>query len=191
MANNTLFITADYLKRNSQIQNNVDADLLQPIIVLVQDKFIEPVVGSELYSKLILDIQTNSLSGNYKSLLEVYIQPTIVQYCIAEGIYQIHNQVTNKGVLNKNSEYSEKAENESVTRMGDQALQNGNFYSERLIRYLRANYTLFPELNPTNANLATIFPQNNAYFSGINTPPGPNLGFRYRDGYNNDRGYSF
>lgn len=194
MATQTLFITLDFLKRNSFIQNNVDDALLKPLIGLVQDKYITPVLGSELYNRLVTDIQSGAMSASsqYKTLLEDYVQATIVQYCIYEGLEQIASQTTNKGVQNKNSDFSSTADESRVNKLEDKALQNGNFYSERIIRYLRANHTLFPELNPTNANYDTIFPQVQGYFSGINIPPLSPADIRRRrlDGNNWDTNYN-
>lgn len=168
---NTLFISADYLKKNGPIQQNVDDDLLKPIIILAQAKYILATIGSQLYDKISTDIQTNSLSGNYQTLLENYIQPTLVQYCLYEGIFQIHNQITNKGVLNKSSENSVPSSDNNVIYLENKARTNGEYFSQRMINYLRANHTLFPELNPSNPDCSTIFPSSTQYFSGINIPP--------------------
>lgn len=195
MASSTLFISCDYLKRNSSISNNVDDSLLKPLIALSQDRYVEPILGSVLMAKIVSDIQANAYTAStvYRTLLETYVQPMIVQYVLVEGVYNIHNQIDNKGILNKHSEMSEKAEASAINRMSDQALQNGNFYGERLIKYLRANYTLFPELNPTNTDLSTIFPAVQAYFSGINISPigDPSLLRRNWDRDNNNNNYSY
>ena len=192
MASSTLFISLAYLKANSPIQSNVDDDLLKPLIILAQDKYVEPILGSTLYAKIIADVQSGTIAGNYKTLLETHIQPMVVQYTLAEGLTQIHSQITNKGVLNKHSDASAPADNKDVMYLERKALDNGNFYAERMIRFLRANYSMYPELNPSTSDASTIFPQQQAYFSGINVAPrDPNFTIANKNQGYHDTNYTF
>ena len=183
----SIFISIDYLKRNSSIQQNVDGDTIRPYIVLAMDKYILPNVGTALYNRLITDVQNNSLSGNYLTLMQTYIQPTLVWYVQYEGMENFASFISNKGVENKHSENSEVAPEERINKLEDKALKNGMYYSERLIRYLRQNDTLFPELLNQPSGCDTIFPVSTQFFSGIHIPNGR---FGYpRDfdfGFNND-----
>ena len=43
----TLLISADTLKRNTTISQSVDEDLIHPVILISQDRYILPVLGTD------------------------------------------------------------------------------------------------------------------------------------------------
>ena len=52
----TLFISTDRLKKDSALGGSVDDNLLLPYILMSQDRYILPYLGTDLYNKLILKI---------------------------------------------------------------------------------------------------------------------------------------
>ena len=76
----TLFISTGRLKKDTSLGESVSDDLLLPYILMAQDRYILPVLGTDLYNKLVSDIQGDSLTGNYLTLLQTYIQPALVQF---------------------------------------------------------------------------------------------------------------
>ena len=52
----TLLISADTLKRNTTISQSVDEDLIHPVILIAQDRYILPVLGTDLFEKLKTEI---------------------------------------------------------------------------------------------------------------------------------------
>lgn len=174
----SIFITLDYLKANTTIQENVDGATIRPFIVLAMDKYALDILGTTLYNRLIDDVQTNSLSGNYLTLMQVYIQPMLTYYVQYEGLEFFTSQITNKGIVNKNSDNSSTTDEDRIIRMENKLFQNGNYYAQRLIRYLKANRNLFPELTTPDSSCDTISPANTEYFSGIHIP-GRRCGFGY------------
>lgn len=164
------FITLEYLKANSPIQNHVDGDLIRPFIVLCMDKYIEPICGTALYQKLINDVQNNTLSGSYLTLMQVYLQPTLVHYVQFEAMEFFASQITNKGVQNKNSDNSSPADDERIIRMEQKSYNNGAYYAQRAIQYLKANTSSFPEVVSPGSSADTIRPTFTQYFNGIHIP---------------------
>ena len=47
-----LLISAETLKQNTTISQSVDDNLIHPVIMLAQDKYILPVLGTDLFEKL-------------------------------------------------------------------------------------------------------------------------------------------
>ena len=47
----TLFISTNRLKKDSSLGGSVDDDLLLPYILMSQDRYILPVLGTDLYNK--------------------------------------------------------------------------------------------------------------------------------------------
>ena len=58
----TLYISTDRLKKDSAIGGSVDDNILLPYILMAQDRYILPVIGTDLKNKLNSDIQGNTLS---------------------------------------------------------------------------------------------------------------------------------
>ena len=52
----TLLISADTLKQNTTISQSVSEDLIHPVILLSQDRYILPVLGTDLFEKLKTEI---------------------------------------------------------------------------------------------------------------------------------------
>ena len=181
----TFFISLAYLKANTPINNNVDNETIRPFIALCMDKYILNICGTNLYNRLITDVQSNSLSGNYLTLMNSYVQPTLAQYSLYEAIPFIGFSLTNKSVLKKSSDSSEPADRDDLIYLTAKVFDNANYFSQRMINYLRANYTLFPELTNNNSDASTIFPSNAEYFSGIQIPNLP-LDERFRRSRNGD-----
>lgn len=182
---NVIFISLEYLKKNTPIQENVDSETIHPFIILAQEKYILPLVGTQLYNKLCTDVQSNSLSGNYLTLMQSYIQQILAWNTMKESLSFINFQLTNKSVLKKNSENSTAADKEDIMYLEAKIADNAAYFAQRGINYLRANYMNFPELVNNQGDAATIFPVRTEYFSGIHIPNLP-LDERFKRSRNGD-----
>ena len=80
----TLYISSTRIKKDTALGGSVDDNIIMPYILLAQDMFILPVLGTDLDAKLKAEIQAGSLSGAYKTLVETYIQPALVQASFSE-----------------------------------------------------------------------------------------------------------
>ena len=166
----TLMISATRLKKDTALGGSVDDNLIMPYILLAQDMYILPILGTDLDAKIKADIQAGSLTGNYKTLVETYIQPALVQFSFAElAPFMRLRFVNNAIVVMGATEQSSSATYEDLRPVIDRAKDAAEFYRQRCIDYLRNNSSLFSEytsntgsdLDPTTAN----------YFAGIQLEP--------------------
>lgn len=167
MAQNITLISYDYLKANTNIEENIDVKTLTPYIILSQEKYLLPILGTALYNKICTDAIAGTLTGDYQSLLETYGQPTLAWYCLYEMLPWVNFQLTNKAVSLKNSDTSQPATKEDIQYLQAKLANNAEYYAQRMINYLRANYTLFPELLNQGADVSTVFPILSDYFGGL------------------------
>ena len=79
-----LFITLEELKRKSIIDGNVDTDKLIQFVELAQDTYIQTQLGTVLYDKLQTDITSDSLTGNYSTLVNTYLKPMLIWFSQSE-----------------------------------------------------------------------------------------------------------
>ena len=166
----TLYISSTRIKKDTALGGSVDDNLIMPYILLAQDMYILPILGTDLDAKIKSDIQAGSLTGNYKTLVETYIQPALVQFSFAElAPFMRLRFVNNAIVVMGATEQSSSATYEDLRPVIDRAKDAAEFYRQRCIDYLRNNSSLFSEytsntgsdLDPTTAN----------YFAGIQLEP--------------------
>ena len=91
-----LFISENKLKKSTTINGNVDVELLRPYMKVAQDVHIHTKLGTDLYNKLQSDITGSSLSGNYQTLVENYIQDALVHWTLYECIPFLGYKIMNK-----------------------------------------------------------------------------------------------
>jgi len=163
----TLFISSTRLKKDTALGGSVDDNLIMPYILLAQDMNILPVLGTDLYEKLKSDVQGGSLTGAYKTLVETYIQPALVQFAFSTLAPYLRLRFSNNSVVVMGAtEQSSSATYDDIKPLMDTATDAAEFYRQRLIDYIRNNQSSFPEFS-TNSG-ADLDPTTNNYFAGIN-----------------------
>ena len=163
----TLYISSTRIKKDTALGGSVDDNIIMPYILLAQDMFILPVLGTDLDAKLKADIQAGSLSGAYKTLVETYIQPALVQFAFTELAPFLRLRfVNNSVVVMGDTDTGQSATYDDLRPIISRSKDAAEFYRERLIDYIRNNTSSFPEYS-TNSG-SDLDPTVNNYFAGIN-----------------------
>ena len=128
----TLFISATRLKKDTALGGSVDDNLIMPYILLAQDMNILPVLGTDLYDKLKSDVQGGSLTGAYKTLVETYIQPALVQFTFSTLAPYLRLRFSNNSVVVMGAtEQSSSATYDDIKPLMDTATDAAEFYRHR------------------------------------------------------------
>ena len=159
-----LFINRTDLVKNSIIDGNVDTDKFIQFIKVAQQIDIQNLLGTDLYNKISADIVAGSLAGNYLSLVNTYVQPTLIWFAQMNYIPFAAYQIKNGGVFKHSSETAQNVDKNEVDYLVSKAREYANYYSTRLVDYLSFNDNLFPEYN-TNTN-EDIDPDTDTTFKG-------------------------
>jgi len=168
----TLFISATRLKKDTALGGSVDDNLIMPYILLAQDMNILPVLGTDLYEALKTKINAGSLTGDYKTLMETYIQPALVQFSFSQLAPYLRLRFVNNAVVVMGvTEQSSSATYDDIKPLMDTATDAAEFYRQRMIDYLRNNSSLFPEY--TSNTGSDLDPTTRNYYSGINLDEAP------------------
>ena len=163
----TLYISSTRLKKDSAIGGSVDDNLVMPYILLAQDMNILPILGTDLDAKLKSDIQGGSLTGAYKTLVETYIQPALVQFAFVSLVPYLRLRFVNNAVVVMGAtDQSSSASYEDLEPLMNTATDAAEFYRQRCIDYLRNNSSSFPEY--TSNTGADLDPTTRNYYAGIN-----------------------
>ena len=166
----TLYISSTRLKKDSALGGSISDNLVMPYILLAQDMNILPILGTDLDAKLKSDIQGGSLAGAYKTLVETYIQPALVQYSFVSLVPYLRLRFVNNAVVVMGAtDQSSSASYEDLEPVMNTATDAAEFYRQRCIDYLRNNTSSFSEYSSNTG--ADLDPTTNNYFAGINLEP--------------------
>lgn len=140
-----LFIKPITLKRNSIVDGNVDIDKFIQFIKIAQQIHIRNYTGTDLYNKISADIIADSLSGNYLTLVNDFLQPMLIHYAMVDYLPFAAYQIKNGGISKHVSENSESVTKEEVDYLVEKHRDIAEYYTRRFIDYMSFNQSSFPE----------------------------------------------
>ena len=159
-----LFINRTDLVKNSILDGNVDTDKFIQFIKVAQQIDIQNLLGTDLFNKISADIIAGTLSGNYLTLVNTYVQPTLIWFAQMNYIPFAAYQIKNGGVFKHSSETAQNVDKNEVDYLVGKAREYANYYSTRLVDYLCFNDNLFPEYNSNSDD--DIYPDTDTTFKG-------------------------
>lgn len=163
MSANILFISELTLKSRTGISEAIDGTRIKPQIKLAQDMYVQTALGSRLYQRLQTGIDAGNLTTDETTLLNNYVTDCLVWYTMSLLPMSLGYQIFSKGVLQKTAEESETPSRSDLEAISGSYKQTAEFYKQRLIDYLRENYTAFAEYNNPGSGWDVIFPETKAY----------------------------
>ncbi|CAB5223968.1 hypothetical protein UFOVP386_15 [uncultured Caudovirales phage] len=171
-----LFITDEYIKKYTNVNDAVEASVIKPCIYLAQDKEITNWLGTKLMDKLKDDIINNNLSGDYEYLMDNYVRKATLWWTMTELYPSLLYKLNNGSVVTRESDSARTISKVELEALRDNARANAIFYTSSMIDYLCANNSLFPEYSSNS------FPD---------TPPAMNIHgdttIVFSNGYRNNR----
>lgn len=163
-----LFIQQDYFNKLSGVDGNVDFKKLESTIIMVQDIYIQSLLGTPLYedikAKIIAD-PTLAANPNEKALINTYIAKVLVWYTKAEASLSFKFAYQNKGIQVKNSTNSDAADTSDVKLLKDEWTNNAKAYGKLLVDYLVVNTSTFPKY--MEGTTTGMNPSRTDYINGI------------------------
>jgi len=168
MASVALFITETFLKKHSNIDGNVDTKYITPVIELVQDLYVLPILGTALYDEIAAQIVADNVSAANQTLLNDHVQKAMLYYVLAEGLPSFNYKIENKSVATKTSDNSQPVDISIIHSEVARYKNLAEMYAQRTTRFLRANVssTLYTAYNNAGDDFDTIQPTTNNYSVG-------------------------
>lgn len=151
-------MSTDTLKELSLIEHNVESGKLSVMLHRTQKTSLEPILGTPLYKKLLVDIADESVAGKYKVLLEDYISDYLIICCELEYIVSGSNKQMNMGSAKytpQDTNQNDLSENNDVR---DNLRRHKASYRDSLVGYLRDNKEDLPEYEECNDNYEDVHP---------------------------------
>jgi len=161
-----LFISEAKLKDSTAINLNVDIDLLLPYVRQAQKLYVETKLGTDLTQKLKDEITAGTLAGAYKTLVDDYIGDMLPNWAFYHAVPFLRFKIENGNIYSKTSETGTALTTEEAQHLREEVRNTAEYYTERMIDYVRNNLPSFPEYN-TNSG-SDVSPDSNAYYNGMN-----------------------
>lgn len=159
-----LFIKREDIVRNTIIDGNVDIDKYIQFIKIAQEIHVRNYLGTDLYNRISDDIINGTLTGNYLTLVNTYIQPMLIHYAMMDYLPFAAYQVKNGGVFKHTSENAQNVDKNEVDYLVAKEREFAQYYTTRFVDYICFNDNLFPEYN-SNSN-DDINPDTDTTFNG-------------------------
>jgi hypothetical protein len=115
-----LFVTPQEITSTTILGGNVDIDKYRFCIENVQKTVIEPLLGTELYDKIIADVTNLTITGDYLTLYTEYIKPITKNQALAKYIQIAPFMVANGGIFKHSPENAQIAEGTEVENLSKQ-----------------------------------------------------------------------
>ena len=149
--NRILLISENYVKTNSNLNENVWGEYLTPAIREAQDIGLQQIIGSCLYNSILSKVADGSITATtetaYKTLLDDYIQPYLMYQVITDLVPIIGVKMANIGVVISNDEHVTNLSENERNRIATYYQYRADFYCSRLQKFLLTNKVLFKELD--------------------------------------------
>jgi len=118
---------------------NVDVDKYLFCIADAQLRVIEPLLGSELYNKILTDAEADTLSGLYLTLYTEYVKPITKNSAVAQYIEIASYILDNGGLYKHTGENIEVVDKQEVLFLSNKYNALAQMYIQRFNKWICKN----------------------------------------------------
>lgn len=145
----TTFILSEAKFREfTDVNDNLDTALIKNALREAQDIHLQRIIGTKLYQSILDKIDSSSLTGIYKTLVDDYIQNFLLYATYYESLEVIYMRARNNGLIIPTGGDNSIEVDRSLYNVKRQSTENKmEFYAEKLANYIAEEEAQFPELN--------------------------------------------
>jgi len=134
-----LFITPKEMAGTTVMGGNIDRDKFTFCIANAQITTVEPLLGSELYDKIVADVTNGTLVDEYLFMYENYIKPITKNTAVAEYIEISVFTLANNGLFKHSPENSEAVTRSESEYLSGKYRAMAQMYAQRFEKYICKN----------------------------------------------------
>jgi hypothetical protein len=180
-----LLISETKLKNFTNINKNVDMDVLKAEIQIAQDIDLQTILGTLFYNHLLSQVSStgNTFNADETTLVNDYIQPFLIQQAYFQCIPQLMYRTMNRGIVEGMMENATSVDIDTMKYLRTIQKQRADFYMTRLQDYLLIGrgQNKFPQYQSQSSIDGMIPDRSQKYNNGIF------LGHTSRKGYSMDK----
>lgn len=182
---NVLLISETKLKSFTNINKNVDMDLLKAEIKVAQDIDLQTALGTKFYNHLCNQVTStgNTFNANELTLVNDYIAPYLIHAAYHTAIPHIHYRTMNRGIMEGEAESARGVDIETMKYLRNVQRQRADFYQQRMLDWLMtgAGQNLFPDWNNTSSYDGMVPDKTAKYNAGIVLNHTTRKGYGYKN----------
>lgn len=182
---NVLLISETKLKSFTNINKNVDMDLLKSEIKIAQDIDLQTALGTKFYNHLCNQVTSsgNTFNANELTLVNDYIAPFLIHAAYHTAIPHIHYRTMNRGIMEGEAESARGVDIETMKYLRNVQRQRADFYQQRMLDWLMtgAGQNLFPDWNNTSSYDGMVPDKTAKYNAGIVLNHTTRKGYAYKN----------
>jgi hypothetical protein len=163
------FISSQYVKENSIVDENVDEKYIKVAIQNAQRNQLIYIIGSGLYNEIAGQIQNNTLTALNITLLNDYIVPCLLNYTLVELSPYLLYKLSNRNVGVKDAERVSATEFNRLDDIMKKFEFDAELSADRMRRYLITYEPQYPLWTNPGSTVDTIYPRRDSFYCGIYT----------------------
>jgi hypothetical protein len=133
-----LLISEVKLKNFTNINKNVDMDVLKAEVQIAQDIDLQTILGTKFYNHLLSQVSAtgNTFNAAETTLVNDYVQPFLVQQAYFQAIPHLMYRTMNRGIVEGTMESATSVNIDTMKYLRTIQKQRADFYMTRLQDYL-------------------------------------------------------
>ena len=133
-----LLISELKLKNFTNINRNLDMDVLRAEVQITQDTELQPLLGTQFYKHLLAQVSStgNTFNADELILVNEYIAPFLIQASYFRSIPHLHYRTTNRAIIEGQTEGGTPVDLETMKYLRSIQKQTADFYKQRLQDFL-------------------------------------------------------
>jgi hypothetical protein len=133
-----LLISEIKLKNFTNINKNVDMDVLKAEVQIAQDIDLQTIIGTKFYNHLLSQVSAtgNTFNADETTLVNDYIQPYLIQTAYFNAMPGIMYRSMNRGIVEGTMENAASVDINTMKYLRTIQKQRADFYMTRLQDYL-------------------------------------------------------
>jgi hypothetical protein len=180
-----LLISETKLKAFTNINKNVDMDVLKAEIQIAQDIDLQTILGTLFYDHLLNQVAStgNTFNADEKILVDSYIQPFLIQQAYFTAMPNLQFRTMNRGIVEGQMENATSVDIETFKYLRNIQKSRADFYMTRLMDYLLIGkgQNQFPQYNTQSTKDGMIPDRTQKYMPGIVLRRTTRKGYNYND----------
>jgi hypothetical protein len=180
-----LLVSEKKLKAYTNINRNVDQDILKAELQISQDIDLQTILGTKFYKHLMdqVTISGDTFSPEEKILVDEYIAPYLIQTSYFNAIPFIMYRTMNNGIVQGTQENATSIDTGTMQYLRNIQKQRADFYLQRLMDYLLIGrgQNQFPDYVTQSTKDGMIPDRSQKYMNGISLKKTSRKGYSLRD----------
>jgi hypothetical protein len=180
-----LLISETKLKNFTNINKNVDMDVLKAEVQIAQDIDLQTILGTKFYNHLLSQVSAtgNTFNADETTLVNDYIQPYLIQTAYFNAIPQIMYRTMNNGIMSGTMENAQSVDIATMQYLRNIQKSRADFYMTRLQDYLLTGrgQNKFPDYTTQSTIDGMIPDRSQKYMSGISLKQSTRKGYSMRN----------